>query len=94
MSTNGNLEIHEFPPKTDDVFHEFRLEECLKRSTDCVVFVCHPLKDSSLKFVTKIGIKREAHRLGNEIKCYKDLGGGDGIPQLIYNNRFVKRRFV
>ena len=91
MATNG---IHDFPPKSGQIFDGFQLEDCLKSSSNCVVHVCHHIKDISLKFVAKIGIKREATKLVNELKYYQDLEGGDGIPQLIHHKRFVKNRFV
>ena len=93
MSTTESPEIPEFPPKSGQILNDYKLEECLKSSSNCVVFVCHHISDSCLKFVTKIGIKSEAYKLSNEIKFYKELDGGNGIPYLIYSQRFVKRRF-
>lgn len=85
---------HSFPPKIDDIFFGYKLEDCLKSSSNCVVHVCHHITDKSKTFVVKIGVKSEAKKLSNEIKWYKVLSGGEGIPKLIFYERFVDIRFV
>ncbi|CAG2178045.1 unnamed protein product [Oppiella nova] len=79
---------HPFPPKSGQHMNGYTLEELLKSSRNCWVFVCHLTSDTSQRFVTKIAVKTEYKKLLNEIHCYKVLDGGKGIPRLHYHKQW------
>ncbi|XP_054159955.1 casein kinase I-like [Oppia nitens] len=83
LPTRQQQPIPDFPPISGDIINDYVLEDCLKASHNCRVFVCHHNMFCEQKFVTKIGKRSESTKLGNELVYYKKLVDVSGVPKLI-----------